>query len=63
MQALSRNDAPTGADTHFVQFWNDVLAPKFIRFRHVLVDGLSRRQRRSILELPVRPGERILDVG
>src|SRR5262245_59236548 len=29
-------------DTAFVRFWNDVLAPKFIRFKHILVDGLSR---------------------
>jgi hypothetical protein len=24
-----------------VQFWNDVLAPKFIRFKHILVGGLA----------------------
>ncbi|NNF79027.1 MAG: hypothetical protein HKN05_13445 [Rhizobiales bacterium] len=27
-------------DTEFVKFWNELLAPKFIRFKHVLVDGL-----------------------
>ncbi len=63
MQALSLNDAPTGADTPFVQFWNDVLAPKFIRFRHVLVDGLSQHSDAVFPELPVTPGDRILDVG
>ncbi len=50
-------------DTAFVQFWNDVLAPKFIRFRHILVDGLSRHSEAVFPALPVRPGDRVLDVG
>lgn len=29
-------------DTLFVEFWNTVLAPKFIRFRHILVGGLTQ---------------------
>ena len=29
-------------DTPFVRFWNEVLAPKFIRFKHILVDGLTQ---------------------
>jgi ubiquinone/menaquinone biosynthesis C-methylase UbiE len=50
-------------DTAFVQFWNDVLAPKFIRFKHILVDGLSRHSEAVFPALPVRPGDRVLDVG
>jgi ubiquinone/menaquinone biosynthesis C-methylase UbiE len=50
-------------DSAFVNFWNDVLAPKFIRFRHVLVDGLSKHSDAVLPVLPVLPGERILDVG
>lgn len=50
-------------DTAFVQFWNEVLAPKFIRFRHVLVGGLTRHSEAIFPSLPVRQGDRVLDVG
>lgn len=50
-------------DTAFVQFWNEVLAPKFIRFRHILVDGLTHHSEAVFPKLPVRPGDRVLDVG
>ena len=50
-------------DTEFVQFWNTVLAPKFIRFKHVLVDGLTRHSEAVFPSLPVREGDRVLDVG
>ncbi len=54
---------PATEDTPFVQFWNDVLAPKFIRFKHVLVDGLTQHSEAIFPSLPVRPGDRALDVG
>ena len=50
-------------DTPFVEFWNDVLAPKFIRFKHVLVGGLSQHSEAVLPHLPVRCGDRVLDVG
>jgi ubiquinone/menaquinone biosynthesis C-methylase UbiE len=50
-------------DTEFVQFWNEVLAPKFIRFKHVLVDGLTQHSEAIFPKLPVREGDRVLDVG
>ena len=62
-QAAARNAAPPIEDTDFVQFWNEVLAPKFIRFRHILVDGLTRHSEAVFPKLPVRPGDRVLDVG
>ena len=55
--------APQTDDSEFVQFWNEVLAPKFIRFRHVLVDGLTRHSEAVFPRLPVRQGDRVLDVG
>lgn len=55
--------AQTAEDTAFVQFWNTVLAPKFIRFRHILVGGLSRHSEAVFPALPVREGDRVLDVG
>jgi ubiquinone/menaquinone biosynthesis C-methylase UbiE len=55
--------SPAADDTAFVQFWNDVLAPKFIRFKHILVDGLTQHSEAVFPSLPVRPGDRVLDVG
>ena len=50
-------------DTEFVKFWNTVLAPKFIRFRHILVGGLTQHSEAIFPTLPVRQGDRVLDVG
>lgn len=50
-------------DTDFVKFWNSVLAPKFIRFRHILVGGLTQHSEAIFPSLPVRAGDRVLDVG
>lgn len=49
--------------TPLVDFWNNVLAEKFIRFRHVLVGGLSRHSAAVMPALGIAPGSRILDVG
>lgn len=55
--------APVTDDTAFVKFWNEVLAPKFIRFKHILVDGLTQHSEAIFPKLPVRKGDRVLDVG
>ena len=55
--------APADDQSQPVHFWNEVLAPKFIRFRHVLQGGLSRHSEAVFPELPIRSGDRILDVG
>lgn len=49
--------------TDYVQFWNDTLATKFDRFRHILMEGLSYHSRIPLQRLTVAPGSRILDVG
>ena len=56
-------DVTTQEDTEFVKFWNEVLAPKFIRFKHVLVDGLSLHSEQVFPALPVYKGDAVLDVG
>jgi len=50
-------------DTEFVDFWNEVLVPKFIRFKHVLVDGLTHHSEAVFPALEVKQGDRVLDVG
>ena len=51
------------ADTAIVSFWNQILAPKFLRFQHVLVDGLSRHSEAVMPLLPIRAADHVLDVG
>jgi ubiquinone/menaquinone biosynthesis C-methylase UbiE len=51
------------ATSPLVDFWNDTLAPKFIRYRHVLEGGLSRHSEIVFPMLGVAQGQRILDVG
>jgi ubiquinone/menaquinone biosynthesis C-methylase UbiE len=63
MRHLARTDPQTTDDTPFVKFWNDVLAPKFIRFKHILVDGLSRHSEAVFPNLAAKPGDWVLDVG
>ena len=54
---------PTDPGREFVDFWNEVLAPKFIRFKHVLVDGLTNHSAAIFPSLPVKDGDMVLDVG
>jgi ubiquinone/menaquinone biosynthesis C-methylase UbiE len=63
MTMTAAAQSQTAEDTAFVRFWNEVLAPKFIRFKHILVDGLSHHSEAIFPSLPVRQGDRVLDVG
>lgn len=63
MNAMKTTTMQTMEDTPFVEFWNEVLAPKFIRFKHVLVGGLSQHSQAIFPNLPVQAGDRVLDVG
>jgi ubiquinone/menaquinone biosynthesis C-methylase UbiE len=46
-----------------IAVWNDVLVPKFTRFRRVMVEGLGAHSARALALHPPAPGERVLDVG
>ncbi|MCV2878938.1 class I SAM-dependent methyltransferase [Sedimentimonas flavescens] len=54
---------PVAQNSELVDFWNEILAPKFVRFRHVLVGGLSRHSEAVLPALRVPAGGRVLDVG
>ncbi|MDF2096592.1 tetratricopeptide repeat protein [Aquibaculum arenosum] len=60
VQQASTATATTADDSEFVRFWNDVLGPKFNRFRHILVGGLSRHSEAVFPKLPVREGDQVL---
>jgi ubiquinone/menaquinone biosynthesis C-methylase UbiE len=51
------------AATTPVEVWNEIIAPKYIRFRHILVDGLALHGKVAIAKRGPAPGERVLDVG
>jgi hypothetical protein len=50
---VSTAEALRTEDTDFVRFWNEVLAPKFIRFKHILVGGLTQHSEAIFPSLPV----------
>src|SRR5689334_16316252 len=47
----------------YVNFWNDILVPKFIKYKHIIVDGLTHHSEAIFPSLPVKEGDRVLDVG
>lgn len=49
--------------TEFVRFWNEVLVPKFVKYKHVLVGGLSKHSEAIFPKLVVNPGDKIVDAG
>lgn len=51
------------ANKEFVDFWNEILVPKFLQYRHVLVDGLTHHSAKVLPSLEVKTGDRVLDVG
>lgn len=57
------SDVSLSEQSQFVTFWNEVLAPKFNRFRHVLQGGLSQHSDAIFPKLEVHKGERVLDAG
>lgn len=54
---------PAKTGNEFVDFWNEILVPKFIRFKHVLVDGLTHHSAQVFPGLQVKEGDRVVDVG
>jgi ubiquinone/menaquinone biosynthesis C-methylase UbiE len=49
--------------TEYVNFWNEVLVPKFVRWKHILVDGLTLHSEAIFPTLQVKAGGRAVDVG
>ncbi len=47
----------------YVDFWNEILVPKFTRFKHILVDGLTHHSAAIFPNLPVNAGDKVLDIG
>ena len=46
-----------------VEAWNTVLFDKFVRFKHLLIEGLSGHSRELLSRPLFHPGDRVLDIG
>ena len=46
-----------------IEAWNTVLFDKFVRFKHLLIDGLAGHSDEALSRHPPREGTRVLDVG
>jgi ubiquinone/menaquinone biosynthesis C-methylase UbiE len=58
--SVAETNTPTA---EYVDFWNEILVPKFIKYKHILVDGLTHHSAAIFPTLPVKTGDQVLDVG
>src|SRR3974390_2432867 len=49
--------------SQYIAFWNSVLVPKFIRWKHILVDGLTLHSEAVFPSLQVKRGAKVVDAG
>lgn len=59
---MSTAQAPA-SNSDFVDFWNEVLVPKFVKYRHILVGGLAHHSAKIFPSLEVNEGDSAVDVG
>src|SRR4026208_1498600 len=60
---MSTAEAAVEPRNEYVDFWNTVLVPKFVRWRHILVDGLTQHSAKVFPSLEVSQGDRVVDAG
>ena len=60
---MSNAQAAVEQKNQYVDFWNTVLVPKFVRWRHIIVDGLTLHSAKVFPTLAVRKGDKVLDAG
>ena len=57
------SEAALETRSQYVDFWNNVLVPKFVRWRHILVDGLTQHSAKVFPSLAVKKGDKVVDAG
>ena len=60
---MSNAQVAVESKSQYVDFWNNVLVPKFVRWRHIMVDGLSLHSAKIFPSLSVRKGDKVIDAG
>jgi ubiquinone/menaquinone biosynthesis C-methylase UbiE len=60
---MSDTQVSAQSRSQYVEFWNNILVPKFVRWRHILVGGLTLHSERIFPSLQVNKGDRAVDAG
>src|ERR1700752_2628254 len=60
---MSNAEVAAAPRSQYVDFWNSVLVPKFVRWRHILVGGLTLHSAKVFPSLAVREGNKVVDAG
>jgi ubiquinone/menaquinone biosynthesis C-methylase UbiE len=60
---MSNAEVAAAPRSQYVDFWNSVLVPKFVRWRHILVGGLTLHSAKVFPSLAVRAGDAVVDAG
>jgi ubiquinone/menaquinone biosynthesis C-methylase UbiE len=60
---MSEAQVSAQSRSQYVDFWNNILVPKFVRWRHILVGGLTLHSERIFPSLQVNKGDRVVDAG
>jgi len=61
--AVETLDQNQHQSSQYIDFWNSVLVPKFIRWKHILIDGLTLHSEAIFPTLAVKPGDKVVDAG
>ena len=49
--------------SQYVEFWNNILVPKFVRWKYILVGGLTLHSEKIFPSLQVEKGDKVIDAG
>jgi ubiquinone/menaquinone biosynthesis C-methylase UbiE len=60
---MSEAQVSAQSRSQYVEFWNNILVPKFVRWRHILVGGLTLHSEKIFPSLQVNKGDRAIDAG
>ncbi len=60
---MSNAEAVVEPRNEYVDFWNTILVPKFVRWRHIIVDGLTLHSAKIFPSLEVHEGDKVVDAG
>src|SRR5436853_2078314 len=56
-------DVAPGVNAEAIEAWDGPLYDRFVRFRHLLIPGLTPHGEAALALVPPKPGARVLDIG
>ena len=57
------NAAAVESRSEYVEFWQRVLVPKFVRFRPIVVGGMIHHSAKVLPSLGIKQGDHVVDIG